>query len=150
MRIARIEPKDVDFAYEIEKQAFKKEAWGEKAFREELLSEFKNYIAAFEGEKLIGYSGSTLAGEDTELTTIAVAKEMRNSGVGTALLDGQINAAREFGAKRLLLEVRANDEKTIEFYQKRGFEKYSTRKHYYQPSNVDAVCMQLELGKDRK
>jgi ribosomal-protein-alanine N-acetyltransferase len=45
----------------------------------------------------------------------------------------------------VLLEVAASNEPAQLLYGKFGFEAIGIRRGYYQPSNTDAVVMQMEL-----
>jgi ribosomal protein S18 acetylase RimI-like enzyme len=54
--------------------------------------------------------------------------------------------ARRRGASEVLLEVRADNPSAQRLYRTLGFEGIATRPHYYQPDDVDAVIMRLELA----
>lgn len=77
-------------------------------------------------EKVTAYAGSTLTGygifgrESGELVHIAVRKDFRNEGVGTALLN-EISARTESQGLRIV-NVDGNDKETTAFLKKRGFE----------------------------
>ncbi len=54
--------------------------------------------------------------------------------------------ARRRGASEVLLEVRADNPGAQQLYRSLGFERIATRPHYYQPDDVDALIMRLELS----
>jgi ribosomal protein S18 acetylase RimI-like enzyme len=55
-------------------------------------------------------------------------------------------AAREARAQRVFLEVRADNPIAMGLYRSLGFAEIGVREGYYQPDNVDAVIMRLDLG----
>lgn len=93
-----------------------------------------------EGRTILGYAFCSLEGEEAEIDSIAVRKEAEGKGIGRALLEGVRQALQKRGVKRILLEVRADDERAKRFYEKAGFVPYRIRKGYY--GGVDAICME--------
>jgi RimJ/RimL family protein N-acetyltransferase len=62
---------------------------------------------------------------------MAVAREWRRRGVGTALLEACVQWARESGVHKLSLEVFAHNDAAIALYRRLGFaEEGRLRKHY--------------------
>lgn len=92
-----------------------------------------------------GYAGYWYDGDDAELMTIGVAKDAQRQGIASALLDALIARARAQGARRMLLEVRVDNDPALALYQLFGFERMGLRKRYYQPGNIDAYTMSLDL-----
>jgi RimJ/RimL family protein N-acetyltransferase len=79
---------------------------------------------------------------------MAVARDWRGRGVGTALLAAAIEWARERGLHKLSLSVFAHNERAIGLYRKVGFVEEGRRvKHYRRASGElwDAVEMGLLL-----
>ena len=66
-------------------------------------------------------------------------------GIGSALLDALIRAARERGCAEVFLEVRADNPRAHGLYLRRGFEEIGVRRGYYQPSGADAIVMRKDL-----
>lgn len=93
-----------------------------------------------------GYAGFWYDGDDAELMTIGVGAAYQRQGIATALLDALIDRAREQGARRMLLEVRVDNEPALTLYLNAGFERIGLRKRYYQPGNIDAYTMALDLA----
>jgi ribosomal-protein-alanine N-acetyltransferase len=77
--------------------------------------------------------------------TIAVDAGHRGCGVGRALLTHLLDAAARRGARRVFLEVRADNPVAQSLYASEGFEPIGRRPHYYQPDDVDALVMRLDL-----
>lgn len=96
-------------------------------------------------DEVLGYAGIWCDSIDAEIMTIGVAKSAQNAGIGRALLCAAIDAAREQGAHRVLLEVRVDNEPAKDLYRQFGFKPMGLRRHYYQPEDVDALTMSLDL-----
>lgn len=96
--------------------------------------------------KIRGYAGFWYDGDDAELMTIGVGAAYQRQGIATVLLDALIDRAREQGARRMLLEVRVDNEPALTLYRNAGFERIGLRKRYYQPGNIDAYTMALDLA----
>ena len=90
----------------------------------------------------------TVAGE-AELLTLAVAPAARRRGIGRALLDAALEAARLSGAEVLHLEVAAGNTAALALYAAAGFERSGLRPAYYaSPGGApeDAVLMRRTLN----
>jgi GNAT superfamily N-acetyltransferase len=72
------------------------------------------------GMALIYPRYSTWKGPAIHLEDLIVAKRMRGSGLGTALLDQVVRYAHELGANRICWEVLDWNEDAITFYEKKG------------------------------
>jgi ribosomal-protein-alanine N-acetyltransferase len=85
--------------------------------------------------------------DEEELLLIAVVPEARRRGVGSALIEELVNAARKRGTARIFLEMRRGNP-AISLYHKFGFEPIGTRRHYYRMANgerVDAITFALSI-----
>ncbi len=98
-----------------------------------------------------GYAGllSPQGAADADIQTIAVAPDARRHGLGRTLMRALIAEAVERGARRVFLEVRADNPGAQHLYETLGFGSIGLRRGYYQPDNVDAVVMRLELDTQR-
>ncbi len=140
-------PADLDRIDVLEVELFGVGAWSRGMYEEELRAQGRWYVAAVDGEGiLIGYAGVAL-GEDAEVMTIGVSRARQRQGVGARLLGAVLDAAREARARRVFLEVRADDDGARRFYARAGFRSIGLRRGYYQPENADAVVMVLELAR---
>jgi ribosomal-protein-alanine N-acetyltransferase len=77
--------------------------------------------------------------------TVAVAPAAQGQGLGKVLLDQLIAQARRGGADYLMLEVRADNVGAQRLYSRAGFAVLTVRRRYYQPGDVDAIIMRLQL-----
>ncbi len=80
------------------------------------------------------------------LVSIAVLKEYRGRGIGSALLRETIRAVREeYGAEAIYLEVRVSNYPAIRLYEKFGFRKVRIIRGYYRDGE-DAYVMVKRLA----
>jgi ribosomal-protein-alanine N-acetyltransferase len=99
------------------------------------------------GAAMAGYAGMMFipGGTQADVLTIAVRQGYWGTGIGSALLEALLSAARERGCAEVFLEVRADNPRAHGLYQRRGFEDIGVRRGYYQPSGVDAIVMRKDL-----
>ncbi|MDR3615174.1 MAG: ribosomal protein S18-alanine N-acetyltransferase [Candidatus Obscuribacterales bacterium] len=131
---------------EIEPVAFGSHHWSHQSFVNELNNSLGCYFVAYERgtQRLIGYSGFWLIGEEAHITTLAVHPEWRRLNIGERLLIHDINQAYKVGANWLTLEVRASNEKAQMLYFKYGFKSLGVRRNYYQDNDEDAYVLWTE------
>lgn len=138
---------DLDAIMAIERSSFPSDAWGTEAMRSELAAEHSHYLVDEEDGEIIGYAGlrATPGGPDADIQTIALVPERRGEGRGRAMLRTLLTAAVERGAREVFLEVRADNPQAAGLYLSEGFLELGRRPHYYQPDDVDAIVMRLDL-----
>lgn len=94
--------------------------------------------------RVVGYAGLAVHGadhpdEEAEVQTIGVHPDLQGQGLGARLLDDLLAVA---GRRRVLLEVRVDNDPARRLYERRGFDRIGLRRGYYRPSNADALVMQ--------
>ena len=99
------------------------------------------------GAAIAGYAGMLFVpgGLQADVLTIAVRESRWGLGIGSALLDALIQAARDRDCAEVFLEVRADNPRAHGLYQRRGFAEIGVRRGYYKPSGVDAIVMRKDL-----
>jgi [ribosomal protein S18]-alanine N-acetyltransferase len=137
----------IDQALPIEVDLFGPERWTAGMFWSELAAGH-HYLAALDGEELIGYAGlAVVPPDDAWVQNIAVRRDHQRRGVGRALLEALLAEADRRGVRRILLEVAVDNGPAQKLYATYGFDQVGVRRGYYQPSNTDAlVMMREELG----
>jgi ribosomal-protein-alanine N-acetyltransferase len=102
---------------------------------------------AASGTVMAGYAGMMFipGGTQADVLTIAVRSAYWGQGIGSALLEALLTAARERGCAEVFLEVRADNPRAHGLYRRRGFEELGVRRGYYQPSGTDAIVMRKDL-----
>src|SRR5690606_33164523 len=97
--------------------------------------------------EIIGYAGlrAVRGSADADIQTIALVEARRGEGRGRALLRALLTEATARGAREVFLEVRADNPGAEGLYRSEGFVELGRRPRYYQPDDVDAVVMRLDL-----
>lgn len=134
---------DLEQVMEIEPVAFGSHHWTKQSFMNELLNPSGYYYAAreAESERVLGYSGFWLIGEEAHITTLAVHPDHRRLYVGERLLINDIIQARKVGADWVTLEVRISNDSAQRLYGKYSFRSLGVRRNYYQDNDEDAMVL---------
>lgn len=145
---------DVPDIMVLERATFVNDAWSERAMRGEVASDHCYYLVAFKPgspEVIDGYAGllAPSGSAEGDIQTIAVAPGARRQGLGRALMLTLLGEARRRGITTVFLEVRADNPGAQALYRMLGFEEIGVRPHYYQPDDVDAIVMRVEVAPAR-
>lgn len=141
-------PDDLTPIMALEHASFPTDAWSEAMMREELASPHGWYAVDELGGRLLGYGGlrAPRGSKDADIQTIAIAESSRGHGRGRALLTALLTEALARGVREVFLEVRADNPVAQHLYASEGFAELGRRARYYQPDDVDAVVMRLDLA----
>ncbi|WP_210479720.1 ribosomal protein S18-alanine N-acetyltransferase [Naasia sp. SYSU D00948] len=142
--LRRASVRDLDPIMDIERTTFPTDAWSSPMMRAELEDRNTYYLVAeTEDGRIEGYAGllAPVGTGDADVQTVAVAEGARRRGLGRRLVVELLREARERGAYRVFLEVRADNPAAQQLYRSLGFEDIGLRRGYYQPDGVDAVVM---------
>lgn len=83
--------------------------------------------------KIIGFIiGVKISEEKGRILMLSVAKKNRRQNIGTALLKNLLDELIKHNVRYIELEVRIDNKKAIQFYQKQGFKIADTIKNFYQ------------------
>lgn len=132
----------------LERASFPTDAWSESLMAAELASPHGRYLVDVEAGRVVGYGGvrAVRGAADADIQTIAIAEAARGAGRGRALLRALLGEARECGAREMFLEVRADNPVAEALYASEGFVEIARRPRYYQPDDIDAVVIKLDLA----
>ena len=168
-RLRRMVPADLVDVIALEHELFPDDPWTPEMFADEVAQprESRLYLlaeadagdggvadsdivsgrGAASGAVMAGYAGLMFipGGTQADVLTIAVRQAYWGQGIGSALLDALLTAARERGCAEVFLEVRADNPRAHGLYLRRGFEELGVRRGYYQPSGTDAIVMRKDL-----
>lgn len=138
---------DLDAIMALEHASFPTDAWSPAMMREELASPHGWYVVVEEAGRLVGYAGlrAVRGSRDADIQTITIAETARGRGRGRALLIDLLAEAERRGVHDVFLEVRADNPVAQALYASEGFAEVGRRPRYYQPDDVDAIVMQLDL-----
>jgi len=90
-------------------------------------------------DEIIGYYDVWIIFERCEIARIAVKKEYQHQGYGQLLMNDLEKLSIENGCENIQLEVRVNNTKAINLYEKNGFITLYTREKYY--GDEDGIVM---------
>ena len=138
--IREMKPEDIPAAAAIEQQIFS-QPWSEQGFLSSLNLADTLYLVVYEGERLIGYCGLLQSFDEADITNVAVVSDVRNCGIGYAMLSELMKQGKERGIARYTLEVRVSNSPAIRLYEKLGFESVGIRKNFYDRPKEDAMIM---------
>ncbi len=94
-------------------------------------------------------AGETGVRTDAEIYNIAVVRPEQRRGCGQSLFDAFCERCRKRDVSNIWLEVRESNAAAIRFYEKNGFERVQSRKHFYENPREHAILMRLELKNSR-
>ncbi len=118
------------------------EPWSLAIFTSELaLRRGRAYRVARQGRAVVGYFGLMFVGDEAHVTTVAVAPDHQERGVGTELFLAAVRVALDHGARDISLEVAAGNARAQALYRRFGFSPVGVRKGYYQRTGEDALVM---------
>ncbi|MFC1409090.1 ribosomal protein S18-alanine N-acetyltransferase [Streptacidiphilus sp. N1-12] len=141
---------DIAPVLRLERELFPEDAWSVGMFWSELADTrhpraTRWYTVAEDAEgTVVGYAGLMAAAGSGDVQTIAVARRHWGTGLGARLLTVLVEQAAAAGCEELLLEVRVDNPRAQRLYERFGFQPVGIRRHYYQPSGVDALVMRLD------
>ena len=99
------------------------------------------YVVRMAGCDVAGFCAFWLVLDEIHINNVAVRPQFRGRGIGTALLHHVLAEARQLGAKRATLEVRASNEAARRLYERLGFYVAATRRDYYTNPVEDALIL---------
>ncbi len=99
-------------------------------------------VACDARRRIAGFAMLRLLGDDAELMTIAVDRRYQGRGVGAALLGAALADLRMTAARRLILEVAADNPPALALYRRHGFTRIGERHGYYaRPDGAPATAL---------
>jgi ribosomal-protein-alanine N-acetyltransferase len=132
----------IDDVLPLEQDLFVDDRWTARTYWSELAQlDTRHYLVAIEDDEVVGYGGLCDYPDEAFVQTIAVAKGAQGAGLGARLLQALLDEAARRRQRRVLLEVRADNDRAIALYERFGFRRTGVRRGYYQPSGTDAIVM---------
>jgi ribosomal-protein-alanine N-acetyltransferase len=144
-RYQRMTAADLDAVLGIE-QAVYPYPWTRGNFSDSLAAGYHCWVVERDGT-IVGYTVVMIAAGEGHLLNLSVAAEWQRRGIGRELLAFVTKLARDYGAARLLLEVRPSNHAALALYAAAGFSRLAVRRDYYPAGDdrEDAVVLQREL-----
>lgn len=139
IEINKMEISDLDSISDILSSDFD-DFWNYNIFKDELNNKNSKYLVARQNNQIVGFAGIWIAIDEAHITNIVAKKNLRNTGIGSLLLENLINLSIELNLKSITLEVNENNLPAIKLYEKFGFDNLGIRKNYYNNSE-NAIIM---------
>lgn len=134
MKIDIIDEKILEEIEKIEKESFPS-PWNKEVYRGLVDRDNSSLFLWYEEENIIAFALLLDMVDAYELIKIAVTVEKRHMKIGSKLVE----EIKDKLDKEIYLEVRINNLKAINLYEKSGFIKVGKRKAYYQDTKEDAL-----------
>ena len=99
------------------------------------------YVVRVPDVPVAGFCAFWLVFDEIHINNVAVRPQLRGRGLGTALMRHVLAEAKQFGAKRATLEVRASNAAARRLYERLGFYVAATRRNYYTNPVEDALIL---------
>ena len=146
-RYRRMTAADLDAVLAIE-DAIYPHPWTRGNFADSIDAGYHCWVAECAGAAA-GYLVLMTAAVEAHLLNLSVAAAWQRRGLGRQALGFALKLARDYGAAKILLEVRPSNRAAIALYASAGFAEVARRRGYYPDGSgrEDAVVMQLELEK---
>ncbi len=141
--IRRMTLEDVPTVHAIDTLSFSL-PWPERSFRFELTENpvSRNWVAE-SGGRIAAMLVLWLIVDEAHIATLATAPDFRRQGISERLMIAALVSARDEGATRAFLEVRAGNAAALALYKKYGFVVDGIRPKYYKDNQEDAILMSL-------
>lgn len=140
MKLEKMTSAHIDGVCKIEKMCFS-HPWSRQSVESELNNDGSVFIAAVEGERVIGYIGMSVVIDEGYIFNVAVDPEYRKKGVGSSLINELVTYGKKNDLCFLTLEVRESNQAAVSLYSKFGFIRVGERKNYYSDPTENAVLM---------
>jgi ribosomal-protein-alanine N-acetyltransferase len=142
MELTRMRWWHIDQVLPLEQDLFEDDRWSARTYWSELAQlDTRHYLVAVEAGRVLGFAGLCDYPDEAFVQTIGVARAAQGRGLGARLLRALLEEAARRRARRVALEVRADNERAIGLYERFGFRREGIRRGYYSPSGADALVM---------
>jgi ribosomal-protein-alanine N-acetyltransferase len=138
-------PADAEIMTRLHAQGFYR-GWPQSDFAAFLTeAETPAFVACDARRRIAGFALLRIAADEAELVTIAVDPKWRGKGIGTALLRAMLDDLSRTAARRIFLEVAADNPAAIALYRSFGFQQVGRRDAYYaRPDGRPATALVMK------
>jgi [ribosomal protein S18]-alanine N-acetyltransferase len=138
-------PEDLDGVLAVDDACFTY-PWTRADYERELAAPERCFIvvARAPGVRVAAYCSFWRIFDEIHINNFAVLPALRRQGLGAALLAHVLAEGRRLGAPKATLEVRQSNEAAIQLYERAGFRRAGTRRHYYAKPLEDALILWFE------
>ena len=139
--VRNFKPSDLDEVMEIADESLT-----ERYFPQLFMDIYEAWPRGFlvaEFHKILGFIAGSKIANEARILMLAVRKEYRRRGIGSALLKKFMAVCKSEGLVSIRLEVRTSNIDAIEFYKRFGFHIISFIPNYY--TNGDAAYVMWRM-----
>ena len=136
---------DLPWMAEVEREVFGASAWSEWLILEDWRHGEGRYRGVEVDGELVAYAVYGFEGDAFHLMNLAVREPFRGRGIARALVEEFLSEARRLRTPDAWLEVAVTNDQALALYRSYGFADVRVRRKYYQPGDIDALVMRLEL-----
>jgi ribosomal-protein-alanine N-acetyltransferase len=95
---------------------------------------------------VLGFAVASLLAPQSELESIAVAKDSQRRGLARQLFAGLVRNLASQEISEVILEVRASNHPALQLYRALGFAETARRARYYADPVEDAILLSLRIA----
>jgi ribosomal-protein-alanine N-acetyltransferase len=128
-------------------QGYLDEMKSDDAIMLRLVSDENQTLGFIVGRTVIGGEIDTRL--DVEIYNIAIATRYQGNGFGQVLFDAFAEICRKRDVNNVWLEVRESNHNAISFYERNGFTRVQTRRHFYDNPREHALLMRLAMRREK-
>ncbi len=138
--------RDLDGVLEVEEESFTN-PWTREMYAWELQNRAvcHIYVVRTPEHTVAGFCSFWLVFDEIHINNVALRPALRGQGLGTALMRYVLREARQLGARRATLEVRASNVGARKLYERLGFRLEGTRRNYYTNPVEDALILWADI-----
>ena len=100
-------------------------------------------------DKVVAYGSVFIVSGEAYINNIAVLDDFRKQGIAKTIVNQLISICESKNCEFVTLEVRESNLPAISLYEKKGFEKVTIRKNYYNEPIENAIIMTNFLEKNK-
>jgi len=142
--LRKFEPSDLKRVLEIERLSFAIDPWLAGRFRYCYQKQPDGFIVAEKDNKVVGYIVGWITEGRGGIGSIAVDPKHRNEGIGKQLVDFIFSYFKQKKIKRVKIEVRTTNQRSVRFFESLHFKIVETLKGFYSDSG-NAHLMEKKL-----
>ena len=118
--------------------------WNEAQWSNELADLKRPGLGLWRAETLVAFACGLVVLDELQITTVAVAPELRRQGLGRQVVGSLLMEARRLGARKATLEVACDNTSALALYGQLGFSTAGIRRGYYR-NGSDALIQWVEI-----
>ncbi len=142
--VRKIDPTEIRTAMDISQRSLSERY--SKELMHEIYGAWPDGFMVYSTESdILGFlAGKRVTQSEARILMLATTEKYRSLGIGSELIENFVQTCRNYGIITVRLEVRIDNKRGIEFYQRHGFIVTSILRNYYSDGS-DAYVMWKQL-----